>query len=161
MSIFYIFLKFCLHKWYAMQLEGGKKNEPEFFKMMCFLFPSRLGHISPSLVESVNEHLRILFSPAYYYHNNNRTEHFITIEYIMVTTRSGKSTHVYRYPKCDRHPKGGVKCATCFRAGKTEDELKAYEEYCRKHRLAFPRRSTGGKAPRKQLTSINSATDES
>ena len=84
-----------------------------------------------------------------------------TIVNIMVTTRSGKSTHVYRYPKCKRHPKGGVKCATCFRAGKTEDELKAYEEYCRKHRLAFPTRSTGGKAPRKQLASMNPAKDES
>ena len=73
----------------------------------------------------------------------------------MVTTRSGKCTQEYRYPRCTRHPNGGVKCGTCFRAGKTEKELKSYEEHCRVKRLPFPTRSIGGKAPQKRLAHVN------
>jgi hypothetical protein len=72
----------------------------------------------------------------------------------MVTTRNGKCTDEYRYPSCSRHPKGGVKCATCFRAGKTEQELMTIEELCKKKRTPYPQRSTGGKAPRKQLQEV-------
>lgn len=69
----------------------------------------------------------------------------------MVTTRTGKSTEEYRHRKCSRHPRGGVKCATCFRAGKTERELIALEKHCQTKKLSYPCRSTGGgKAPRKQ-----------
>ena len=48
----------------------------------------------------------------------------------MVTTRTGKSTEEYRHQKRSRHPRGGVKCATCFRAEKTERELIALEKHC-------------------------------
>ena len=63
---------------------------------------------------------------------------------------SSSSSSVYRYPKCERHPRGGVMCATCVMAGHTEESYKAYyEKY--KYTRALPRRSSGGKAPRKRL----------
>ncbi len=66
-------------------------------------------------------------------------------------TRNEPSTKEYRYPPCKRHPRGGVKCATCFRANKTEAELSKYIQECHKRRMPYPRKSTGGKAPRKHL----------
>eukprot|EP00978_Attheya_sp_CCMP212_P000256 scaffold484_cov34-Attheya_sp.AAC.4 len=65
----------------------------------------------------------------------------------MVTTRTGKSTDEYRHQECSRHPRGGVKCAGCFRAGKTERELIALEEHCQRKNLAYPIQSTRRMAP--------------
>ena len=69
----------------------------------------------------------------------------------MVTTRSGKSTEDRRYPKCKRHPNGGVKCSACVYAGKTQKEVEEWEEYCRSKKIPFTRRSSGGKAPMKAI----------
>ena len=66
-------------------------------------------------------------------------------------TKNRPSTKEYRYPSCKRHPRGGVKCATCFRANKTEAELSKIMQKCQEKRMPYPRKSTGGKAPRKRL----------
>uniref|UniRef100_A0A7S4RVB2 Uncharacterized protein n=1 Tax=Ditylum brightwellii TaxID=49249 RepID=A0A7S4RVB2_9STRA len=45
---------------------------------------------------------------------------------------------LWRYPKCDRHPKGGVKCATCMRAGHTEASWEKATTKMIERRLAVP-----------------------
>jgi hypothetical protein len=55
----------------------------------------------------------------------------------------------YVHPKCTKHPRGGVMCATCYRAGKTDEQIRAYQAANPRH--AHPRMSSGGKAPRQML----------
>ena len=89
----------------------------------------------------------------------------------MVKLRSGKTyksnivckkkkkatgSKTFRYPKCEKHPRGGVMCAACVRAGHTKQSYQAYYDKYSKSR-PMPRKSTGGKAPRKQLTSFSHA----
>ena len=57
----------------------------------------------------------------------------------------------WRFPKCTRHPNGGVMCATCFKAGMTRAELKVQQS--RAHigrRGPVPVRPRGRRAPPRQ-----------
>ena len=74
-----------------------------------------------------------------------------------VSNSSSSSNKPYRYPNCERHPKGGVMCAACVRAGHTKESYQAYYDKYSKSR-PMPRKSTGGKAPRKQLARFSHAT---
>jgi hypothetical protein len=56
-------------------------------------------------------------------------------------------TAAYRFPKCARHPRGGVMCAACAMAGFTREE---YEAYARSNpRRALPRPLERKRAPPK------------
>ena len=77
----------------------------------------------------------------------------------MVKTRSGKVTGkvvttkkstIWRYPKCKKHPKGGVMCATCSRAGQTKAGYEAYFNKNKfRHAMVRPTRRHGAPPPRK------------
>ena len=79
----------------------------------------------------------------------------------MVKTRSGLTTQpskkesglstkqkkeTWRYPRCKRHPRGGVMCASCARAGFTKE---GYEQHFKqnKGRHALPRPAVRTGAP--------------
>ena len=75
----------------------------------------------------------------------------------MVKTRSGKVTGkvttkrstIWRYPKCKKHPKGGVMCATCSRAGQTKAGYEAYFNKNKRRAMVRPTRTHGAPPPRK------------
>ena len=51
-------------------------------------------------------------------------------------------TKSFRYPRCSRHPRGGVKCVACMRAGHTKASWKRYITKAQKP----PRAGTRAKA---------------